>query len=107
MKVGLLTIIKKRHQEYILQVELKTRNLLCNSAELIEGQTLSATEHGGWKGRKFNLKTKPTDGLEETDGKCNKPEQGMEEYSFDSGDVEVNGEMKRKRYWLEVEKNRT
>lgn len=43
-----------------------------------------------WKGWKFNLKTKPTD------GKRNKPEQGMEEYSFDLGDVEVNGEMKRK-----------
>lgn len=36
-----------------------------------------------------------------------KPEQGMEEYSFDLGDVEVNGEMKRKRYQLEMEKNRT
>lgn len=31
----------------------------------------------------------------------------MEEYSFDLGDVEVNGEMKRKRYRLEMEKSRT
>lgn len=33
-----------------------------------------------WKGWKFNLKTKPIGGLEEADGKRNKPEQGMEEY---------------------------
>jgi len=53
------------------------------------------------------LKTKPTNGLEDTDKKRNKPEQGMEEYLFDLGVVEVNGEMKRKRHQLEMEKNRT
>lgn len=64
-----------------------------------------------WKGWKLDLKTEPTDGLKEVlkrnkeDLKRNKPEQGMEEYSFGLGDVEVNGEMKR--YQLEVEKYRT
>lgn len=59
-----------------------------------------------WKGWKLNLKTKPTDGLEETGGKRNKPEQGMEEYSFDLGDTDVNGEIKRKGIswrWSKIE----
>lgn len=58
-----------------------------------------------WKGRTFNLKTKPSNGLEETDGKRNKREQSMEVHSFYLRDDEVNEEMKR--YQLEMEKNRT